>query len=82
MSGWYSAHSDMRAQLQENTEWEWAKLMPSTRYVPLLPGLSEGSILNRLYKQERGTVAAQTMVSIKRALDPHMIMNPKKLFRL
>jgi FAD/FMN-containing dehydrogenase len=31
--------------------------------------------------QERGLVAVQTMTNIKRALDPHMIMNPKKLFR-
>jgi FAD/FMN-containing dehydrogenase len=31
--------------------------------------------------QERGLAVVQTMMNIKRALDPHMIMNPKKLFR-
>jgi len=43
-------------------------------------GVGMGKI-DALY-QEHGAVAANVMVSIKRALDPYMIMNPMKLFRL
>jgi len=42
-------------------------------------GVGMGKI-DALYT-ERGLVATEAMVNIKRALDPHMIMNPKKLFR-